>query len=316
MTLAMTFRSSQGVAMFFKNLQLFRLPAPWGMTIEQLADQLARGHFVKCGSFAAMSRGWVAPRDDGALVHSINGQWLVALCVEKRLLPASVINRETKERATALEQSQGFAPGRKQMRELKERVAEELLPRAFTSQRTTFVWIDPQAGWMAVNSATYGKAEEVVEHLRVCLDDFPLQLVSTQLSPTSAMADWLAGGEAPEGFTIDQDCELKAVGEGNATVRYMHHTLDGDEPREHLASGKLPTRLALTWDDRLSFVLTEKLDIKRMAFLDILKEQADADAETADDQFDADFALMTGELARFLPQLVNALGGEVKDHQP
>lgn len=302
--------------MFFKNLQVFRLPAPWAMTAEQLEAQLARGAFVKCGANEPMSRGWVSPRGDGAMVVSINGQWLAALCVEKRLLPASVINRETKERAAALEEAQGYAPGRKQMRELKERVTEELMPRAFTSRRTSFVWIDARAGWFAVDAGTSSKAEEVIEHLRHCLDDFPLQLLRTKVSPQAAMADWLAGGEAPEGFSIDQDCELKAVGEGHAAVRYVHHPLDGEEPRGHLASGKLPTRLALTWDSRLSFVLTDTLSIKRLAFLDILKEQAEADAETADDQFDADFALMTGELARFLPQLVEALGGEEKDNQP
>jgi len=95
-------------------------------------------------------------------------------------------------------------------------------------------------------------------------------------------------------------------------VRYVRHPLDGDEVKAHLAAGKLPTRLALTWDDRISFILSEKLEIKRLAFLDILKEEAEKSAEHADEQFDADFALMTGELARFLPALVEVLGGEVE----
>jgi recombination associated protein RdgC len=125
------------------------------------------------------------------------------------------------------------------------------------------------------------------------------------------MADWLAAGEAPAGFTIDRDCELKAAGEEKAVVRYVRHTLEGDEVKAHLAAGKQPTRLALTWDERISFVITEKLEIKRLAFLDLLKEEAEKGAEHADEQFDADFALMTGELSRLLPQLVAALGGEV-----
>ena len=57
-------------------------------------------------------------------------------------------------------------------------------------------------------------------------------------------------------------------------------------------------------------MLTEKLEIKRVAFLDILKEEAEKNAENATEQFDADFALMTGELARFLSALIIALGGE------
>ena len=298
--------------MWFKNLQIYRLPTPWGMELAALEEQLGRGIFHRCPSNEPMSRGWVAPRRDGALVHALNRQWLLALAVEQRLLPGAVIHDEVRERAAAIEAQQGYAPGRKQLRELRERVAEELLPRAFTRRRTTHVWIDPQAGWFCVDAASPAKAEEVIEHLRGTLDDFPLQMLHTQLSPASAMADWLAGGEAPAGFTIDRDCELKAVGEDKAAVRYVRHPLEGAEIKAHLASGKLPTRLALTWDDRISFILGEKLEIKRLAFLDLLKEAAEQSAEHADEQFDADFALMTGELARFLPQLLAALGGEAQ----
>lgn len=300
--------------MWFKNLQIYRLPAPWAIDLAKLDEQLARGGFAKCASHEPMSRGWVAPRKDGALIYANNRQWLLSLATEQRLLPSSVVNDEVRERAEVLTETQGYAPGRKQLRELKERVTEELMPRAFTRKRSTFVWIDPQNGWFIVDAGSQGKAEEVVEHLRFCLDELPLKLLHTQVSPQSAMADWLAGGEAPAGFTIDRDCELKAVGEEKSAVRYVRHPLNDEvsaEIKAHLAAGKLPTKLALTWDERISFVLTEKLEIKRLAFLDLLKEEAEKNAEHADEQFDADFALMTGELTRFLPALIEALGGEI-----
>jgi recombination associated protein RdgC len=299
--------------MWFRNLQLYRLPTPWPIDLARLEEQLARGPFRRCASHEPLSRGWVSPRGDGALVYASNRQWLVALSVEQRLLPAAVVNQEAQERAAGIEAQQGYAPGRKQMRELRERVTEELMPRAFTRRRTTLVWIDPQAGWFCVDAASPAKAEEVIEHLRHCLDEFPLALLHTQVSPQAAMADWLVAGEAPAGFTIDRDCELKAAGDEKAAVRYVRHPLEGEEVKAHLAAGKLPTRLALTWDERISFVLTEKLEIKRLAFLDILKEAAEQSAEHADEQFDADFTLMTGELARFLPALVGVLGGEVAE---
>ncbi len=300
--------------MWFKNLQIYRLPTPWSVDLAKLDEQLARGEFTRCPSNQPMSRGWVSPRKDGALIYSLAGQWLLALAVEQRLLPASVVNDEARERAELLTEQQGYPPGRKQMKEIKERVTEELMPRAFTRKRTSFVWIDPVNGWLVVDAGSPAKAEEVIEHLRHCLDDLPLQMLHTQLSPQSAMADWLAGGEAPAGFTVDRDCELKSVAEEKAAVRYVRHPLEGDgigeQIKAHLVAGKLPTRLALTWDERISFVLTEKLEIKRLAFLDVLKEEAEKSAEHADEQFDADFALMTGELVRFLPQLIEALGGE------
>jgi len=93
-------------------------------------------------------------------------------------------------------------------------------------------------------------------------------------------------------------------------VRYVRHPLESAEIREHIEAGKQVTKLAMTWNDRISFVLNENMQVKRLAFLDLLKEESEQQAETADEQFEADFAIMSGELARFLPDLVEALGGE------
>jgi recombination associated protein RdgC len=136
-----------------------------------------------------------------------------------------------------------------------------------------------------------------------------MRLLHTKLSPGAAMTGWVAEGEAPTGFTIDRDCELRLPGEDRATVRYVRHALDGEEIGEHIAAGKQCTRLALTWADRISFVLTEKLEIKRLQFLDILKEQSEQ-AEDAEALFQIEFALMTGELGKMVADLVEALGGE------
>lgn len=298
--------------MWFRNLQLYRLPAPWALTLADLEEQLTRGSFHPCGSQDHQSRGWVSPRN-GALVHSIGGQWLLSLMVEQRLLPSSVVNQEVMERAEKMAAEQGYPPGRKALRELKDRVTEELLPRAFLKRSKTPVWIDPKNGWLGVDSSSQVKAEEALEHLRKTLDDLPLTLIRTQRSPVSAMADWLAGGEAPAGFTLDRDCELKSVDEEKASVRYVRHSLEGEEIKAHLVAGKLPTRLALTWDDRISFILTEKGEIKRLAFLDVLKESVEQGTENADETFDAEFAMMAGEFNRLIPALLEALGGEMPE---
>lgn len=298
--------------MWFRNLQLYRLPAPWDIELASFEEQLQRGAFQPCPSNQPMSRGWVPPRAGGALIYAQERRWLLALAAEQRLLPSSVINDVLAERSAALEAQNGFKPGRKQLRELRERITEELMPRAFTHKRTTFVWIDPVAGWLGIDAISPAKAEEVIEHLRWTLDGLPLSLIHTQRSPVTLMADCLAAGEGPAGFSIDRDCELKAVGEEKSAVRYVRHPLEGDEIKSHLANGKLPTRLALTWNNRVSFILTEKLEIKRLGFLDLIKEEAEKNAEHADEQFDADFALMSGEFSRLIPDLLQALGGEVE----
>jgi len=299
--------------MWFKNLFLYRAPA-WRISPSQLEAALLRQPFQGCGNMDMESRGWVSPRGNGdALVHCLGQQMLIALCVEQKLLPASVINQYAKARADDIEEEQGSRPGRKQLREIRERVTEELMPRAFTRRRTTFAWIDPTNGWLVIEAANAVKAEEVLDVLRKSLEALPLALVKTHLSPMSAMTGWLAANEPPAGFTIDRDCEMLAPGEEKATVRYVRHPLEAQEIRGHIEDGKQVTKLALTWNDRISFLLHENLQLKRLAFLDILKEQSEQNAEAAEEQFDADFAIMTGELARFLPDLIAALGGETAE---
>jgi recombination associated protein RdgC len=303
--------------MWFKNLQIYRLPQNWNITAEAIESQLDSRRFHPCGSQDQETRGWVSPVGDDMLVHRVGGHWLIALGFEQRLLPSSVVRQEADERAEEIAAQQGYKPGRKQMKELREQIMQEFLPRAFTRRRKVFAWIDPVGGWLGIDAPSQARAEDVLEMLRQSMDSLPLALVRTERSPSSAMADWLAAGEAPAGFTIDQDCELRSVTEDKAAVRYVRHTLEGDEVRGHLEAGKMPTRLALTFDERVSFVLTEKMEIKRLDFLDVVKEKVEeSGAEDARALFDAGFALMSGELRELLPAVIDALGGEIKVAEP
>lgn len=294
--------------MWFKNLIVYRLPADFTISPDELETQLARRPLQACGGLDMESRGWVEPKDKGKLAHVVNQQMLIALGVEKKLLPASVINRFTKDRAAELEEQQGFKPGRKQLRELKEQITTELLPRAFASLRSTRAWIDPLNHWLVVDAGAQGKADELLEILIKTVDNLPAKPLQTETSASAAMTAWLANDEAPGGFSIDRDLELRSVSDEKATVRYAHHNLEPKEIGAQIASGKTATRLALTWNNRISLVLNENLQLKRINALDIIKESLEG--EDADALFDIDFTLMTGEINRLLADLTAALGGE------
>jgi len=302
--------------MWFKNLQLHRLPAPWSVTPAQMEKWLAPHAFAPGNSVEMQSHGWASPRDNESLVYSLNGQMLLTFRTEKKLLPASVVTQVTKARAADLEEQQGFKPGRKQMRELKEQVTNELLPRAFSIRRDTRVWIDTKNGWLVIDAASQAVADEVRGLLVKSIDQLPLGTVRVTQSPVAAMTGWLVAGEGPAGFTLDQDTELRSPAEGNATVRYVGHALDAEDMRRHIEAGKQCMRLAMTWNDRVSFVLTPSLTIKRIAPLDVLKEAGDPTAQNDDERFDSDLTLMTAELDRMLGDLLDALGGEQGEAMP
>jgi recombination associated protein RdgC len=295
--------------MWFKNLQILRLRNPGKLTVEALEEQLSSHPLQPCDSSLPSSLGWIPPCEDGELVHSINRQWLIALGVEQKLLPMSVVKQQANDRVRLIEENEGRRVGRRELRDLYEAITQELLPRAFVGRRTTYCWIDPVNGWLVIDAAAPAKADELLELLHKSVDKLSISPLKVVQSPSSAMTGWIADGEAPADFSIDQDLELRSA--ENAIVRYAKHPLDGEEIPRHIAAGKIVTRLGITWGDKISFILDDKLQLKRLAFLDILKESTDGQAENEEERFDLDFTLMTGELAHLFDDLLVALGGEI-----
>ena len=288
---------------------MYRIGPDWRATAAEVEACLQDAHFIECGPSQDKSLGWIEPRgaDHGPLLEVVANQWLMKLMTETRALPASVVKRKVDERVTQIEASTGRKPGKKETRDLKDDIRLELLPMAFTKQASTMVWIDRKANLLLIDAGSQARADDVVTLLVQRLPGLALTLVNTQVSPSAAMADWLVSQEAPQGFSVDHACELKAADESKAVVRYTRHALDTDEVKQHIEGGKMPTRLALTWNDRVSLVLTEGLQLKKLAFLDVVFEGTTAGK---DDGFDADVAIATGELQKLLPALLAALGGE------
>jgi len=299
----------------FKNALIYRIEHWDPPALVEIENRLAAAPFVECRPTQPESAGWVAPRGDphAALAESLGGQLVLRLCTESRAVPAAVVKTQLQARLDAAEKETGRRPKGKLAKELKEAVVHSLLPRAFPKRADALVWLDPVSRIVWVGVGSTKRADAVVTRLIEALGGgLRLSLLQTELSPAVAMTQWLSEKEAPAGFSIDRDCELKQPDSEKATVRYARHTLDIDEIGEHIRQGKLPTQLAMTWAGRVSFVLTEALTLKKIELLDVVLEGAGVDAANAgrdDSGFDADIAIATGELRQMLPALIEALGG-------
>jgi len=294
----------------FKNLIAYRIGEGWATEAPQLAEQLAKEPFLACAPTQPLAIGWAPPRgiEHAPLVEVVDGHWLLKLKREARLLPSSVVQERVEELCEQIEEQTGRKPGKKAKKDLKEQAAHELLPRAFTKTSATQVWIAPKERLLFVDAGSSSRADEVVTLLIQASPGLSLQLVQTAESPAACMAAWLMDGQTPEGFQVERECELKGSDEQKPVVRYARHPLDIEEVRAHLTSGKMPTRLALSWRDRVAFTLTEGFAIKKISFLELAFEgRAEA---SGDEAFDADLALATGELGRLIPALIEGLGGE------
>lgn len=297
----------------FKNVIVYRIAEGWSATVEAMEEALAKMPFVPCGATQEQSVGWMPPRGEkhGALVELVAGQRIARFVIENKSVPGSVVKRHLDERLAHIEATEGRQPGRKESRELRDELVQSLLPMAFAKTSSVMVWFDLQNGRLVLDAGSQGKADEVITALVKCLDGFQASALNTQMAPQAAMTQWLTGSvdDWPAHFAAGREVELKSGDEMNSVVKFTRHHLDDEEMRRHIEQGKLPVKLQLDWDGRVSFVLTEGTQLKKIAFLDGVFE----DNATAEDNggFDADVTISTGELSALITDLTAALGGEM-----
>ncbi|WP_343292964.1 recombination-associated protein RdgC [Vandammella animalimorsus] len=289
--------------MMFKNLLMFRVSGDWRPDL----GAVELPEFLPCGPTQELSQGWVPPRGHahGPLIEAVGGQWILRWCTETKVLPADAVQRMVEAKCAAIEAETGRKPGRKERRDIKEEVRLALLPKALTKRHGVWVWIDPGARLLVVDAASLIQADAILTSLVEAMPGLMPRHIQTALPPAVVMAEWLHEQIAPGAFCLGDECELKSIDESRATVRYARHALEIEEIRSHLQAGKRPTKLALGWGERCQFVLTDTLQIKKLAMNDVATEGRDS----SEDPFDADVALATGELS----QLIQHLLGELKE---
>ena len=299
----------------FKNVMVYRIDEGFSPTLAEVQAALEPAQFVECGASQEKSVGWIPPRGEayGPLVESVGGQWIVKLMIESKAVPGNVVRRRADERIAEIEAATGRKPGKKEKRDIMDDVLMSLLPQAFARQSTVVVWMDLDNRRLVLNSGSQGKADEVISALMNVLGGLSVSLIQTVTSPQAAMTQWLLApseDEWPADLTVERETVLKSTGEDAASVRFTRHHLANDDVRKHVLEGKLPTQLALSWDGRVAFVLTETLQLKKVQFLDGVMDESGTDKN--EDRFDGDVALSTGLLGPLLDSLIEALGGEME----
>lgn len=299
--------------MWFKNLSIFRLNEAFTFTPEELEQKLEPLSFRPCGAHELATFGWASPigKTVESLVFSSNGFMMLCGKKEERVLPSTVVNEMVQEKIVETEEKQARKLSKKERTAIKDELIFELLPRAFTFSRKIYAYIDSKGGWLIVDTASAKNAEDLLSLLRKSLGSLPAVPLNTTEKPSITMTQWLINNQAPDGITIEDECELRSPEEAGGIIRCKRHDLTLPEIKNHLDTGKEVIKLAVNWEDRISFIIDEHLAIKRLRFLDLIQDQAsDIKADTDAEKFAADFSIMSLELNHFLPRLLALFGGE------
>lgn len=164
---------------------------------EDMRELLQAMPFVETESFAAQSSGFVPV--DGDLVTSIEGGYVFAHRVDTKKVPKSLVDMEVAQACAGIEREQGYKPGRKQTKDIREQVCDTLIAKAMAVPRVTHVYYDSRNDYLIVPTSSRSTADDIIEVLVRLIQGVELR------------------------FPID-GCETRAVTE------YLRSYLDGNNP--------------------------------------------------------------------------------------
>ncbi|MCF6776429.1 recombination-associated protein RdgC [Thiotrichales bacterium 19X7-9] len=298
--------------MWFKNLIIFQLTESFKLKTEDFEKALSEFRFQPCPSSEALSLGWSSPsgQAEGTLVHAANGYLMVALKIEEKIVPASVVKEMLDEKIEEIELRENKKVRKKEKDALKDEIYHSLLPKAFSKHSFIYGYIDTKANLLVIDAASMKKAELLTVQLRKALGSFKIQTPDIVTIPL-LLTKWLTENQYPNDLVIEDNCVLKDPDDNSGTIRCQRQNLLSGEIAQLIENGREVIQLGLTWKDQIAFVVKDDFSIRSVKFLEILQDQAnDIFTETESQKFDADFTIMTENLHEFLIAMFELFANE------
>lgn len=297
--------------MWFKQAQLFQLTDPITYAPEKIAENLLAMAFTPCLPSFPMSVGWISPidLDDAPLVHAANGFIMICMQVEEKILPASVIRQQLTEKIKRIEEREDKKIRQKDKLSLKDEVVMDLLPRAFTKLTRVYAYIDTQNARLVIGTLNANKVDQFITLFKRSFSEgFRGYDV---IKPSLLMTQWVKTKNHPSLFAIEDACMMQDPNKQTRTIRCNNQDLFTNGVQSFIKEGCEVKQLALSWNERVNFVLADDFSLRNIQPQDeIIAAAKEFDPETKQQQFDADFFIMTQTLTALFNDLITVFNKE------
>lgn len=299
----------------FKNVIAFRL-ASFDLSAEDLEEKLKDSAKKPLGPQEMSRMGFTSPfgRQSDMLVHAANGCYLMCLSKEEKIIPGPVVKELLEEKMEAIEHEQDRKVRGKEKAELKEQIILEMLPQAFSKTSKTFGYVDTTNMMLVVDAGSFKKAEDFGSFIRKAIGSLKARPIAVEQNPGFVMTSWLKETvDVPEEFVVGGEASLVDPGEDGGTINVKNIELVSEEIQNHLDNGMMVKQMGVSFDNKLSCVLTDEVQIKKIKFGEEVNEKIDeTDAEDQMARMDATFTIVSETIAETVAAVIKAFGGELK----
>lgn len=291
--------------MWYKQLQLFQLADSINYSKEEWTEKLTNLEFTPCLPSHPVSVGWVSPidEDDSPLVHIVNGQVMLCMQIEEKILPATVIRQELAKKIKEIEQAESRKVYQKEKLRIKDELTVTLLLRSFTKITRLHAYIDTANKWLVLGTTNAKKTEQFLSLFQKSISENLHAFQFKQLS--SMFTHWIVKQKFPMNFAIEKTCMLQDPNQQNRIIRCQQQNLFAAGIQSLIQEGCEVKQIGLSWHDKVHFVLAENFSISSIKFQDEVRDQvAEMEAESRLMQFNADSLIMTATLGGLLKDLL------------
>ena len=294
--------------MWYKNAIIYLLPDGWQFEAG-FAEKLEQAAFTPCMGLDWFSEGFAPPTPFSYdFVFTAQNSNRVCLKHEEKVLPSATVRDLVHEKVAEIQEAEARNVGRKEKQQLKEKITDDLLPRALTKSRRTEAIFDTKRGYLLVNEASDKRAEQMLIKLREALGGLKVAMPHTLESPASLMTEWLLQGHAGGDFELGYNVLLQGVGDVVPKVKISKKDLTTAEVIKHAKNGMQVVELELEWREQISFTLPQDFTLKRIQYLDVLQEIAKVHGDDAASLMFASQIITVEALGEMINELVNLLG--------
>jgi recombination associated protein RdgC len=292
--------------MLFKQVQIYQLKTPIASSPIAISEKLEPLTFKPCLPSMPTSTGWVSPVDenDAPLAIAMNGCIMLCLQTQEKILPASVIRQELNELIKQREERDTRKIRHKEKLSLKDEVTMTLLPRAFSKLSRLYAYIDTRNNWLVIGSANAKKVELFISFFKKSISEQIYTFDLKKLAPV--LTQWLKNQNYPKDFAIEKSCVLQDPNQQKRIIRCQQQDLFANPIQNLIKDGCETKQLALSWQDRINFILSDDFSLSGIKFQDdLIAEAKNMEAETKLQILAADFLIMSETFSLLLSDLLD-----------